>query len=130
MKTSNRNTLKIFLQYFILAGLMVLVTSARNTGSGNPNDPTEKRVKDLLAKMTLEEKVGQMNQLSNPYQQTGTGVMTAREEKFDEMIANGEIGSFLNVLGVNETMRLQKIAVEKSRLGIPLIFGYDVIHGY
>lgn len=130
MKTSNRNTLKIFLQYFILAGLMVLVTSARNTGGGNPNDPTEKRVKDLLAKMTLEEKVGQMNQLSNPYQQTGTGVMTAREEKFDEMIANGEIGSFLNVLGVDETMRLQKIAVEKSRLGIPLIFGYDVIHGY
>jgi beta-glucosidase len=46
------------------------------------------------------------------------------------MIAKGEIGSFLNVLGVDETMRLQKIAVEKSRLGIPLIFAYDVIHGY
>ncbi len=130
MITMNRNPFKILFQYLLLTGLFVIVTSSQQISENKPDDSLDKRVKELLSKMTLEEKVGQLNQLSNPYQQTGTGVMTAREEKFDEMIANGEIGSFLNVLGVDETMRLQKIAVEKSRLGIPLIFAYDVIHGY
>ena len=130
MITSTRKPFKIFFQYLVLASLLVLGSSSQQIPETKPDDGLDKRVKELLSKMTLEEKVGQMNQLSNPYQQTGTGVMTAREEKFDEMIAKGEIGSFLNVLGVDETMRLQKIAVEKSRLGIPLIFAYDVIHGY
>ncbi len=130
MITSTRKPFKIFFQYLVLASVLVLGSSNQQIPESKPDDGLDKRVKELLSKMTLEEKVGQMNQLSNPYQQTGTGVMTAREEKFDEMIANGEIGSFLNVLGVDETMRLQKIAVEKSRLGIPLIFAYDVIHGY
>jgi len=130
MITSNRNPFKIFFQYLVLASFLVLGSGSQQTSESKPDDALDKRVKELLSKMTLEEKIGQLNQLSNPYQQTGTGVMTAREEKFDEMVANGEIGSFLNVLGVDETMRLQKIAVEKSRLGIPLIFGYDVIHGY
>ena len=130
MITSTRKPFKIFFQYFVLASFLVMGSSSQQIPESKPDDGLDKRVKELLSKMTLEEKVGQMNQLSNPYQQTGTGVMTAREEKFDEMIAKGEIGSFLNVLGVDETMRLQKIAVEKSRLGIPLIFAYDVIHGY
>ncbi len=130
MITSTRKPFKILFQYLVLASFLVLGSSSQQIPESKPDDGLDKRVKELLSKMTLEEKVGQMNQLSNPYQQTGTGVMTAREEKFDEMIAKGEIGSFLNVLGVDETMRLQKIAVEKSRLGIPLIFAYDVIHGY
>ena len=130
MITSTRKPFKIFFQYLVLASFLVLGSSSQQIPESKPDDGLDKRVKELLSKMTLEEKVGQMNQLSNPYQQTGTGVMTSREEKFDEMIAKGEIGSFLNVLGVDETMRLQKIAVEKSRLGIPLIFAYDVIHGY
>jgi len=126
----NRNPFKIFFQYLVLAGLFVIVTSSQQISESKPDDSMGKRVGELLSKMTLDEKIGQLNQLSNPYQQTGTGIMEARDEKFDEMIAKGEIGSFLNVLGVDETMRLQKIAVEKSRLGIPLIFGYDVIHGF
>jgi beta-glucosidase len=130
MITSTRKPFKILFQYLVLASFLVLGSSSQQIPESKPDDGLDKKVKELLSKMTLEEKVGQMNQLSNPYQQTGTGVMTAREEKFDEMIAKGEIGSFLNVLGVDETMRLQKIAVEKSRLGIPLIFAYDVIHGY
>jgi len=130
MITSNRSSFRILFQYLVLACFLVLGSASRQISENKPDDGYQKRVKELISKMTLEEKVGQMNQLSNPYQQTGTGVMTARDEKFDDMIANGEIGSFLNVLGVDETMRLQKIAVEKSRLGIPLIFGYDVIHGY
>ena len=130
MSTMNRNPFKIFFQYLVLAGLFVIVTSSQQISESKPDDSMGKRVGELLSKMTLDEKIGQLNQLSNPYQQTGTGIMEARDEKFDEMIAKGEIGSFLNVLGVDETMRLQKIAVEKSRLGIPLIFGYDVIHGF
>ncbi len=130
MSTMNRNPFKILFQYLMLAVLFVLVTSSQQISENKPDDSMGKRVSELLSKMTLDEKIGQLNQLSNPYQQTGTGTMEARDEKFDEMIAKGEVGSFLNVLGVDETMRLQKIAVEKSRLGIPLIFGYDVIHGF
>ncbi|MBW6497945.1 MAG: beta-glucosidase BglX [Bacteroidales bacterium] len=88
------------------------------------------RVEPLLKKMTLEEKLGQLNQFSNPYISTGTGETSAHNENFDEMVRDGLIGSFLNVLGAEETLRLQKIAVEESRLGIPLIFAFDVIHGY
>jgi beta-glucosidase len=88
------------------------------------------KVRDLLASMTLEEKLGQLNQFSNPYLSTGTGEALENNQNYDEMLRKGQIGSFLNVLGAEETMRLQKIAVEQSRLGIPLIFGFDVVHGY
>ncbi|MBK7095501.1 MAG: beta-glucosidase BglX [Saprospiraceae bacterium] len=117
----------------ILPGLLVLLVVFHiNSQSNNPNYKIsyDQRIKELLSKMTLEEKIGQFNQLSNPYHKTGPGIKSERNESFDEMVANGQIGSFLNVLGVDETMRLQKIAIEKSRLGIPLIFGYDVIHGF
>lgn len=84
----------------------------------DPSQPIDKRVEDLLSRMTLEEKIGQLCQYSG---------FTSEYEK---MIAEGKIGSLLNVFGVEETNRIQKIAVEKSRLGIPLIFGLDVLHGY
>jgi len=81
--------------------------------------------------MTLEEKIGQLNQYSNPYLSTGAGAANdPANVNYDNQIRDGKVGSFLNVLGAEETMRLQKIAVEESRLGIPLIFAYDVIHGY
>jgi len=78
----------------------------------------EDRIDELLAKMTFAEKVGQMTQLSG---------INAR---YEEMIRNGEIGSLLNVVVAKGTNRVQKIAVTESRLGIPLLFGLDVIHGY
>ncbi|MFI3314608.1 MAG: beta-glucosidase BglX [Rikenellaceae bacterium] len=91
----------------------------------------DKQVEKLLAKMTLEEKIGQLNLLSDPYISTGAGAaVNPHNDNMDEQIRNGEVGSFLNVLGAEKTYRLQKIAVEESRLGIPLLFGYDVIHGY
>ncbi|MCB9015970.1 MAG: beta-glucosidase BglX [Lentimicrobiaceae bacterium] len=125
-----KNTQKILVQYF-LSAIVLLIAGSCNQVSDNKSDRAmDQKISELISKMTLEEKVGQLNQLSNPYQQTGTGEASEHNESFDEMVANGEVGSFLNVLGVDETMRLQKIAVEKSRLGIPLIFGYDVIHGY
>jgi len=124
------NKRKILPRLFAYTCFIAVVAGSMLLMSNKPVDPLNKKVTALLAQMTLEEKIGQLNQLSNPYHQTGTGNTINRNEDFDEMIRKGEVGSFLNVVGVDETMRLQKIAVEKSRLGIPLIFGFDVIHGF
>ena len=78
----------------------------------------DRRVDSLLALMTLDEKVGQLVQYS------GT---SAEKEK---LLRQGKIGSFLNIVGARATRELQLIAVEETRMKIPLIFGLDVIHGY
>jgi beta-glucosidase len=82
---------------------------------------TEVRIDEFLSQMTLEEKVGQMVQISIRDMTPGEG---------EERIRRGQAGSVLTVYGAKETNRLQKIAVEESRLSIPLIIGNDVIHGY
>lgn len=90
------------------------------------DDPDiEARVEALLERMTLEEKLGQLSQYSGG---VPTGPGTGRRS-YEEMIAAGQIGSLLNVTGATAN-RYQKIAVEQSRLKIPLIFALDVIHGY
>jgi beta-glucosidase len=76
--------------------------------------------------MTLDEKVGQLVQYSAG-QPTGPG--TGRGD-YKEMISRGEVGSFLNVVEPREINEYQRIAMEKSRLHIPLLFGLDVIHGF
>ncbi len=91
------------------------------------NDPKiEASIKQLLQQMTLEEKAGQMTQFSIG---TPTGPGTGRSD-YKEMVANGQVGSILNMTGAVQTNAMQKIAVEQSRLHIPLIFGLDIIHGY
>lgn len=86
------------------------------------------RADSVLALMILEEKVGQLVQYSGDW---ATGAAQGRpSETSDELLKKGKIGSFLNVVSSEKTMKLQKIAVEQSRLKIPLIFGLDVIHGY
>src|ERR1051325_8438163 len=86
----------------------------------------ERKVEALLKQMTLEEKVGQLNQYSFG---TPTGPGTGRS-KVEEAIQRGELGSLLNVTDPALSNRLQHIAMDQSRLKIPLIFGLDVIHGY
>jgi beta-glucosidase len=83
------------------------------------------RVEKLLSQMTLEEKIGQLTQYSAG---TMTGPGTARDDYNDQIIA-GQIGSLFNVVGAKLTNRFQHLAVEKSPLHIPLLFGYDTIHG-
>jgi beta-glucosidase len=78
----------------------------------------------LLKQMTLEEKAGQLNQAS------GIVLPGLADEKPDKIIAQGKVGSVLWLTDVKEINRLQHIAVEQSRLHIPILFGYDVIHGY
>ncbi|MEO6966251.1 MAG: beta-glucosidase BglX [Acidobacteriaceae bacterium] len=90
-------------------------------------DPAlNKKVDALLSRMTLAEKVGQLVQFSSG---TPTGPGTQRQG-YDKMIAAGEVGSMLNVADPRKANAFQRIAMEKSRLHIPLIFGIDSIHGY
>jgi len=84
------------------------------------------RVEELLKKMTLEEKVGQLVQYSAG-QPTGPG--TGRTD-YNDMLAKGQIGALFNIVTAKESNAFQHIAVEKSRLHIPLLFGLDVIHGF
>ncbi|MGC2766008.1 MAG: beta-glucosidase BglX [Candidatus Acidiferrum sp.] len=87
---------------------------------------TENKVESLLKQMTLEEKVGQLVQYSVG---TPTGPGTGRGD-YQDMIAKGQIGSLFNLADARETNKYQRMAVEKSRLHIPLLNGEDVIHGY
>ena len=90
--------------------------------------PMEKRIKDLLSRMTLDEKVGQLNQL-NGGAFTGPALNDAGQKEKMQLVKEGKVGSMLNVIGVADTRSIQQVAMQ-SRLGIPLLFAYDVIHGY
>lgn len=96
----------------------------------NPKYSVDERVKDLLSRMTLEEKVGQMNQYNGFWNVTGPAPVQGEEVKKYKDLRNGYVGSMLNVRGVEHVKAVQKIAVEETRLGIPLMIGFDVIHGY
>ncbi|WP_142783407.1 beta-glucosidase BglX [Changchengzhania lutea] len=98
-------------------------------GNSNTNDIIEQQVDSVLALMTLKEKVGQMNQFNGSWDLTGPASNVSNQEKL-ERLKNGEVGSMLNVLSVKATREAQKLVMDNSRLKIPLIIGYDVIHGY
>ncbi len=80
--------------------------------------------------MTLEEKVGQLNQYSETFDLTGPPPAAGGAQERLQRIQNGRVGSMLNVSGAEATCRAQRLAVENSRLAIPMLFGLDVIHGY
>ncbi|MDA8693597.1 beta-glucosidase BglX [Pseudomonadales bacterium] len=91
----------------------------------------DKQVEGLLEQMTVAEKIGQLNQYNGGWYSTGP---IAADDKYNKKrvdgLREGAVGSMLNVVSVAATYEAQRIAVEESRLGIPLIFAYDVIHGY
>ncbi|NDW08553.1 beta-glucosidase BglX [Dysgonomonas sp. 520] len=106
----------MFYKNFILA----LVSIGLFASCSTTKDPIEEKVEKLLSRMTLEEKIGQMNQLNS-------------EGAFDDLherIKRGEVGSVLNEVDPKTLNELQKIAVEETRLGIPILFARDIIHGY
>lgn len=94
----------------------------------NPKLPIEQRIKDLLSRMTLDEKVGQLNQI-NGGSFTGPALNDMGQKEKMQRVKDGQVGSMLNVIGVADTKGIQQVAMQ-SRLGIPLLFAYDVIHGY
>lgn len=100
--------------------------TSHGASAGIADPKLDTRVESLLQSMTLEEKIGQLVQYSAG-QPTGPG--TGRTD-YKDMIAHGQIGSLLNVIDTPLINEYQRIAVEKSRLHIPLLFGLDVIHGF
>jgi beta-glucosidase len=114
----NLRTLRFALLLFVVLSLF-LFPLAHSQG---PRD-VEQRVNALLAQMTLEEKLGQLQQLD------GEGPGNFRPEHV-ELVRKGLLGSTLGVRGAQRTNQLQRVAVNESRLKIPVLFGFDVIHGY
>ena len=94
------------------------------------NIEIEKKVTALLNQMTLEEKIGQMNQYNGFWNVTGPSPKSGNAAFKYNNLASGRVGSMLNIRGAKEVRKVQEIAVEESRLGIPLIIGFDLIHGY
>ncbi|MDI1255611.1 MAG: beta-glucosidase BglX [Flavobacterium sp.] len=90
----------------------------------------EQRIDLLMKEMTIEEKVGQMNQYNGFWDVTGPAPKSGSAETKYEHLRKGWVGSMLTVRGTKEVRAVQKICVEETRLGIPLIIGFDVIHGY
>lgn len=91
------------------------------------NDPDEVRVDKLMSKMTLTEKIGQLCQFV-----PGNGVVTGpggNDVRIEQVIKDGNCGSLFNVKSPEEIIRYQRLAVDSSRLGIPILFGHDIIHG-
>ncbi|SMO40578.1 beta-glucosidase [Saccharicrinis carchari] len=101
-----------------------------NLHQGTDFDPAlEHKVDSVLALMHLNEKIGQLVQYSGKWDATGPSSSKGDQHKLDKL-KNGEVGSMLNITSVASVRETQKIVMENSRLKIPLIFGYDVIHGY
>ena len=96
----------------------------------NTVDSIEIKITALLQKMTLEEKVGQMNQYNGFWDATGPAPGEEKAKQKYDHLKKGLVGAVLNVTGVEKVRKLQEIVVNESRLGIPLLFGFDVIHGY
>jgi beta-glucosidase len=129
MKIHTVRPLLNLLPLLLLASLAGLAAAAQTHPVPNPQLASKElnaRVESLLRKMTLEEKIGQLTSYSAGYA-TGPGASNLR---YDELAARGQAGSFLNLVGAEATYHYQRLAVEKSRLHIPILFGLDVIHGH
>lgn len=113
-------TKKIFFTLTLMA--MTLVASAAD----KPKTDMKTFIDNLMAKMTLQEKIGQLNLPVTGDIVTGQ----AKSSNVAEQIRQGQVGGLFNLKGAERIREVQKVAVEQSRLGIPLIFGMDVIHGY
>ena len=109
----------------LLASAMMLSASA-GTVAASDNAKMDKFIDDLLSKMTLQEKIGQLNLPVTGEIVTGA----AKSSNVAEKIRKGQVGGLFNLKGVDRIKDVQRIAVEESRLHIPLLFGMDVIHGY
>jgi beta-glucosidase len=114
--------------FFVLTFLLASVTPFAQLRKTQPeNDGMKTYVDALMKKMTLDEKIGQLNLLTPGWGiPTGSVVSTDVEKKIKE----GKVGGLFGVIGVEKIKQAQKLAVEQSRLKIPLLFGSDVIHGY
>lgn len=109
-----------------VVGTFLLAILAWHTSSAQQNQKMDRFIDQLMAKMTIEEKIGQLNLVTGGEATTGTTVSTGVEAK----IRNGQIGGIFSMSTPAKIRKTQEIAIKQSRLKIPIIFGMDVIHGY
>lgn len=117
---------KSLIVVFFIALLATLFSTTGFKSNNFEPDPIEKRVDSLLKQMTLDEKIGQLTLYSTDWELTGPSI----KQGYKDDVRSGRCGALFNSHTVAFTKELQRVAVEESRLKIPLIFGYDVIHGY
>ena len=106
--------------------MLAIAWLASWTTASAQQDKMDKYIDNLMARMTLQEKIGQMNLISVGDINTGAPV----DSEAGSLAKDGKLGAVLNLKGVDKIRALQQVAVEQSRLGIPLIVGLDVVHGY
>ncbi|MEI7983162.1 MAG: glycoside hydrolase family 3 N-terminal domain-containing protein, partial [Bacteroidota bacterium] len=114
---------------FILSVVYLVIFNsvwAQNTLQPNLSPSDSTKIESLMSEMTLEEKIGQLNLFAAGWDVTGP--MVGSNDK--KLIREGKVGAILNAYTVDYVRDLQRMAVEDSRLKIPLLFGYDVIHGH
>ena len=128
---SKKNILMRYASVIVLIFIIFLSCTSTKKVSVIPSKSSiDFRVDSLLKLMTLKEKIGQLNQYNGFWDITGPTPKEGQAAKKYQDLKNGYVGAMLNVKGVKEVKTLQKIAVEQTRLHIPLLFGFDVIHGY
>jgi len=113
---------------FLISMTVGCIQSPQQEYAMSPN--IDNKVDSLMSIMTLEEKIGQLNLYSGSWEITGPVPADNYSQQKAENIRKGMVGGMLNVFTAKGTREAQKLAVENSRLKIPLIFGYDVVHGY
>ena len=131
-----RNLTHLTLATLLLAGTLAPAPLLAKTGGESvavdsaswekPDPKMDRFIADLMAKMTLEEKIGQLSLLTSDWDSTGPTI----RQGYQDDIRKGRIGSIFNAFTAKYTRDLQRLAVEETRLKIPLLFGYDVIHGH
>lgn len=126
MKMSNSNIIRKALFSIIVTAIVACNSNQKKINSISNDNPFEEKVDSILNLMTVEEKIGQLNLPSAGQFTTGQ----AKNSDIAAKIEKGLVGGLFNIKSVSNIRDIQKIAIEKSRLKIPLIFGLDVIHGY
>lgn len=119
--------MKRFSLCILVCALTLPLITAFSPASDESEEKKSQFIEELLSKMTLEEKIGQLNLINSP----GDVVTGPKKGKnLTDDIKSGRLGNVLNAIGIDYIRSLQRIAVEDSRLGIPLTFAFDEIHGY
>ena len=111
-----------------MAAMSVVISSC--AAQAKDKVSADQHIEALIAEMTLEEKVGQLTQYSDVGDTTGPLPDDETQRQKMDMVRSGTVGSMLNVIGLDDIRTIQEYAVEESRLGIPVMFGFDVVHGY
>jgi len=113
----------------LLIALIIFLAGCQDNSESNKSakeSDYDNEIRELMLKMTLDEKVGQLNMLSGDWSVTGPVVRT----DFKEDIKAGKVGTMLNAYTAKHARKLMQLSVDSTRLGIPLLLGYDVIHGH